>query len=716
MTRIKNLTINGFKKQDVVVPLSGRDIFVGPNGVGKSSRLQALGTALLGYVPGAPGKRPADTFRLATDSKMTVGLDTGAFRFDRTFTQKVSNKRDGTRDVSVTQKITVSPSRGESTNTEAESRIYAEMGNFPVMLDFGQFLSMSDAERRVFFYGIAGIEDAWTKESIATKLQEKLLPAELQEVNADMYQVRSELITEALDEWRVGLNSEDGVKAMLEWAKAKQKHWNAEQKKATGAVQKLATLKNELDETDRHITENKAELDALQKELTSVVAELARQEEARSATVRRLQRMREIEFELQKLAAEPGVDEEQIKAQASALEAQLVPLDIVAKNEELNRQIEDQDNVVRKLDTQILEAQKQITIAQAASEGMQRAIKQASERGGLCVISSNIACPKDFSPFVGWAQETKEQHDAQIAELTDTIARLEQEKGMSKGVLDRLKKQQQDLLKSVSEHDKANATIRAQMKALSAQLEQARSKVQLRIQRTSDLQAELVRLQSEPGAAVAETEVLVKQQAGLTERIEEMKAKIEDQEKAKTTISNMKASMIDSKTAENRHSAAKYLAEELGPKGIQGQMLIGALDPIRDQVTENLRAMGVEHPFFFETESYTGQEVFRFGWIDEEERKVDFDALSTGQQMMVLIALLVTILDRANPSCKVLTIDNVDNLDAENFRRVLHGLDVFSDRLDNILLAGVVSGIEEIQGWTVHQVSVKGQPRREVAS
>ncbi|MHB1702432.1 MAG: hypothetical protein ACYCSN_20325, partial [Acidobacteriaceae bacterium] len=253
--------------------------------------------------------------------------------------------------------------------------------------------------------------------------------------------------------------------------------------------------------------------------------------------------------------------------------------------------------------------------------------------------------------------------------------------------------------------DQHNEDVRSKVKAIELVLSKAIDADDRRKERIVQLREELANLESESTGSVATSDVLTKQRDGLTAQIDTLKTKIEEQEKAKTTISNMKASMIDSSTSENNHAGAKYLAEELGPKGIQGKMLIGALNPIRDAVTANLRTMGFERSFFFLTESTSGQEVFRFGWVDEREREVDFDALSTGQQMIVLIALLVTILERANPPLKILAIDNVENLDRVNFACVLAGLDKMADRLDNILLAGVIDiAAADAPGWTLHRL------------
>lgn len=714
MTRITQVTMRGFKRQDTVQQLSGRDIFIGPNGIGKSSRIQALGTALLGYVPGTPGKRPQDTYRMATGESMIVGVNTESFGFSRSFSRKVTRKRTGEQEVSVTQDLQVSPSRGEKTLAEYEARIAQEMGNFPVMLDFGQFLAMTDADRRKFFYGLAGINgDEWSKEKVSKHLQKELLTPDLLANNQDAHDAQMAMIRECLEEWRPGLDPEAGVQAMLEWTKAKQKHWNAEQKKSAGAVQKLAELKNQLEETDRNISGNKTELNRLQEEITTVSSEIARQDEVQNLLSKRAKRIEEIKTRMTDLKTVPEYDPTGQLLQIEELQAKITTFDVDAAIATTTEKLQTYQAELSQVDAEIIQIKESAATAKASADGLKKTIDQASTRGGICVISSKVACPKDFTPFVDWAKEQFEIHRTAYQAAEQSLAeRKGRQTELNKCIQD-LQSERDGVHSSARKVDQANEDIRSKVRAIESIMSKAMDADERRKQAIVQLSEELANLESESTGSVATSDVLIKQRDGLKVQIDALKAKIEEQEKAKTTIGNMKASMIDSSTSENNHAAAKYLAEELGPKGIQGKMLIGALNPIRDAVTANLQVMGFDNSFFFKTESTSGQEVFRFGWVDAQECEVDFDALSTGQQMIVLIALLVTILDRANPPLKVLAIDNVENLDRANFERVIAGLNQLADRLDNILIAGVIEAAE-IEGWTVHDL---GQTeKRAVAS
>lgn len=212
---------------------------------------------------------------------------------------------------------------------------------------------------------------------------------------------------------------------------------------------------------------------------------------------------------------------------------------------------------------------------------------------------------------------------------------------------------------------------------------------------------ELGRLQNQPVEATAPIDILERRRDGLKEQIGTLKATLEEQERARITLGNLKASMIDCKTAAYYAQCSKDLVEALGANGLQGELVKEILEPIRADVQANLRLIGVDREPFFATESDTGKEVFQFGWRSSFGDERNFDALSTGEQLLLLIAMLVTFLDWANPPLKVLAIDNIENLDKGNSRRVLDGLAGLNGKLDNVLLAGVSEVPADVAGWNV---------------
>ena len=166
---IMEIAIENMKGQTVTQSFTGKNIIIGKNGSGKTTRIQALGLAMLGFIPGQ-GATSQSTFKFATGDKMSVSMKTSKFGFSRTFAREEKlNKKTGERTVSIKESLTVSPSQGERTATEKKERILQEIGNFPVALDFNKFLELSDAKRRDFIYSLSPIEStSWDKVRLAS--------------------------------------------------------------------------------------------------------------------------------------------------------------------------------------------------------------------------------------------------------------------------------------------------------------------------------------------------------------------------------------------------------------------------------------------------------------------------------------------------------------------------------------------------------------------
>jgi exonuclease SbcC len=203
--------------------------------------------------------------------------------------------------------------------------------------------------------------------------------------------------------------------------------------------------------------------------------------------------------------------------------------------------------------------------------------------------------------------------------------------------------------------------------------------------------------------------------------IQAMEEKIAEQTKARNTLANLKRGMTDGAIAGYHAEAWKRIAEAVGPKGLQGKFIKDTLEPLSNAIQDKFRQIGIGKIFYFQTEDDKGKEVFQFGWFDsdselpnygtdDELRGRNFDALSTGEQILLLIALMTTIIERINPPLKVLVIDNAENLDGGNLRRVLNGLTAAGANFGNIIFMGVF-GIapEDAPGWKVWNLTAESE-------
>ena len=265
---IRKITMRGIKREDGEQELTGRDIVAGPNGSGKTTRAQALGIALLGYAPGA-GKLPGETMKLARGDSMAVGIETEAIAVTREYSRK------GGR-IELDIRLDPPSPKGQGDRIcDRERRIQAELGAAPAMLDFGEFLGLSDARRREFVYGLAraGGGAAGADRQLAEgRLRARLrLPAGADPMEKDILAAD---IAECMERYGEGDGLQEGLRAMLEHAKGQASLWRTEREAAAAAAQKMSEYKNRLAQTDRDLDADGARLEAAQAELTRAAAEL----------------------------------------------------------------------------------------------------------------------------------------------------------------------------------------------------------------------------------------------------------------------------------------------------------------------------------------------------------------------------------------------------------------------------------------------------------
>jgi exonuclease SbcC len=704
---IKSIIMTNIKRQNREQPLTGRDIIVGPNGSGKTTCMQTQGIAMFGFVPGA-GKLPSDTYKLCSGESMIAGLKLDDFVFSRTFEKTVKeNKKTGATEVKISQDINLSPGKGETNLTQKEARVMAEVGNFSVMLDFGEFINMSDTKRREFIYNLSPVKvDNWDINKIGDYLEKNMLSDELKINNPDKYALTVGAINDVLNSYPKGFDVQAGLTSMIDFTKKKLSYWKEQHDQADGAAKKLAELKNNLSETDRNIANNKTELEDVQKKLTDITAQIAKDQEKIKANNLRQTNIDELLKAIENIetSKNPYILSD-LKAALKTYKDKLLGdiKDFKKIREDLQKQSEEFNRLANESQEQLNEINSDPVVKKAIGDlaVYKSALKVVSEMKAddpRCIIHQAIGCTKDFTGYVKMA-EGKIIDLESLIKINDDLKK-ELETKITNFIKDREKAKDGINRSFVEERQE---TVRIQkikddITLLENNIKTAENFDADKADRVKEKQFALDKLQATPVEAVADIIAATTLQTSYTNRISTLKGIITEQERAKTTISNMQASMIDNKVSSYNADAFKFISDLLGAKGIQGEIVKSILEPIRSDIQDKFYQLGIERNFYFSMESDTGKEVFQFGWSETIEDRFEgakqlyhnFDALSTGEQLLLMSALMITIIERSNPKLKILAIDNLNDLDEKNFRKVMHGLSVIGGNMDNIILAGVV--------------------------
>lgn len=708
---IRAIEMINLKGQTGMQPLTGRDLFIGSNGSGKTTRIQALEIAMMGHTKN--GKTSAETIKLATDQSLSAGLKIDGFQFTRTFAKKfTTDKKSGATKVSIEESISISPGRGEKNNTQKNARIKMELGDFPIMLDFEEFLAMSDAKRRDFIYSLSPIASvSWNRVKIHEHLRKILLTEELLENNPEQFQVMLELIDKAMEQYPQDYSVQDGLLSMKQWVFEQLSIWEAKRKDAQGAVRQISEMKNELEETDRNILEAKTDLEELRRQLVDVEKRISADMERKKNNDRRSARITELSNLIITLRDTPVNTE---TADLDKAIAEYTAKTVLAPNvNEKLAGLKSRIGAAKKQADQVREQRNQVDSERqklrTAIQALEEAVKAGQGSQGRCALHSSISCTRDFTDIADKVKAKRAEVDKAIEDLTEQQYNvLTNQLTTAEQEVTKLENEREQILQNAQQINRDNQHYQTQINELEKQRNDRVNAGQRVADQLKLYDDERTRLMNEPVEAIGPIEVMEKQAEGIRARITELTTQVEEKEKARQSIILLQQSMIDNKKAEYNSGCLKLIAKELGAKGIQGEIVKEILAPIRRDIKDNLQTMGIKYDPFFQTESDTGQEIFQFGWVNKKGHQVNFDVLSTGQRVLFLAAMVATIIDRAQPTTRVMIIDDINHLDRENIELALNGINKLQDKFDNIILAGAVPVIiskEKIPEGTAPEVS-----------
>lgn len=695
---IREIEMRNVKGQKAVQKLTGKDIIIGRNGAGKTTRLQSIGLAMLGYVPGK-GKTTADTFKLASADEMAVRMETDSFGFERTYTKTRKLAKDGSTEVKIGQSLWVSPSAGETTNTQKEQRIRQELGEFPVMMDFGAFISMTDNQQRDFIYGLSGNGAEWDRQKVMDNFNVVLPVYD----NPELQKCMTANKEETMKQYRDGMDVQSGILAMSEFAKDELKRWKKEKLNAEGAAKKLTELKNRGAETDRDLTINMQKLTELQEKKEQIIKDLAELSAKNKTLEEKTKEHAKLQEEIAKLSETPDTNrmaelEEAIgKLTMEIAEAEPQALQYEQRATELRNELASLQEALKTENEKLLATKETLATINAEIKANSDLLQRIADSHGCCAFSPNIPCNQNFSEFIEQTQSTmdqayelKDEVEQAIATADESIKNLQEKVRETEQEQRTLEIDRKESVKAIDEKKK--------------EIEQKHTEM-LEIQGREPVLAAKKQLEAEISAYLAEnqmvdTTAMEDQKNLLTEQIGSLTATIDEQKKVRNDLANIKANIIDSQTAEYNVLCWTEICNAIGQKGIKGQMMKETLNPLLETVNAKLQGIGITEQFFFETTSDTGKEIFEFGWGDRP-----FEALSTGEQLLLMTALMTTIIEKADPPVKVLAIDDINNLDNENQRKIIAGITNIASNMDNIILAGVSTITEEeAPGWTIWRV------------
>lgn len=660
MSKLARLRLHNFKGKQSEWAIAPKMLLVGPNGAGKSAVLQAVMVGILGYEPRL-GRTPASVVQLASGREMSVEIETDAkFILHRTF--KLSRG-------AVSTSVWVSPHQGEKNLADAHRRIAEEVGDFAVSFDLNAFLSLSDAKKRAFLFGLSPTKGlGWEKTHLKSRL--------IQSVRAPVSSLTLHAwIDKAFALWTEGHDLQSNFDRMLIYLKKEFSLWSLRKKEGVAAARQMLHTRNQEPFIPSEATRTtQREIEEIQERIILIREELAKDEARRKSAEARGREIEGLRARLTEWEA-TAASVEKIQEQIAELRSRTFDR---APMQQERHQVE---QATAALFSEIEQEEKRLNALKIALEVEKKGLDRAESIHGICPVVEGIECPVDFTPVIAQGRDRLSVQEGTILEI-ETMQTLRwqryRELQESLGQL-----RARTLLMDEEEREtEKQIVIWEEMLRQSSQGEG----------KQAELLKVLSRLEAEEGAdgGYADPNDLILQKEGLERHLEVLKRRLAEQEERRSLWIAYQQNQVDLKKADANVEALKQLIVALGPKGLQGEMIKEMIRPFSKIVNDLLHAIDPEKEWVFGFQDLRGNEIFEMGW-KRGEQFIPFEALSTGERVLFSAALMTALILFRGPNCRLLLVDNLESVDLHHRRRFIEALCAFVDEghLDHFIVAGV---------------------------
>lgn len=687
--KLVEINVKDFRGLSRAWQLSGVDVITGPNGIGKSRWLQAVQLGLTGAIPDSNKDKNIDEldFFSKNVAKQKVGVN---LYFEGGELSSISRIYDTTAKAgkeSVTQLINLSPAtlvNGMKGTTEIEKKFKSIIGDVAIAVDVSEFIRMSDDKRVALISQFCPIDlERWKAETIRDRLAQAI---ELK------FGIMEKLQVELLDETMamVGEGELAGIPRVIEQLKELESTLKKEVKVSQSTTQGALNL-NEADgkKSLRHVEDIRKEIESAKNSKDALSAKINTSRSTKTAWDRLNQEKLELKVSIEK--AKANTEQDKTASLKQTIE-EFTPKANV-NLDEMSNNLTDMKNSMQTFATDLYKKGAEI---EALDKEMLRQQKlEVQLKSGKCPT-----CGQDCLHVVG-------DIEGEIKNLSERRGDLHHEFGELQARSDKMKKE-------CAKMEEEIAYLQKEQRHAMLILQNAKNELAGLVGAAhgiSQLEERLAKLEqtSVPGEMINIEEAEL-QLTGIKERITKLESELSEKIQYDSKLELTKKSAANAKISADKLECVKVLIEE--SKSIRWEIVKSALTPIRDEASD-LLSWVVDHAkaeFDFQFIDPRGNEVCRIGWTVKNESGeffVDFDSLSTAQQVFTIVALLAPLINRSNPQLRLLCLDNcevVDDHNREGFLRLL--VKAKSLYLDNVLAASSANFTVVPQEITVHNLTI----------
>ena len=648
ITKIVTTNTNG---RNIDQELSGRDLFTGPNGSGKTTRLESVMVGIQGYVP-SRGKTPADLFTMSSGEEMSVSLTTeSGFSCTRSVKEKVTRRRStGEKTYSLTTNTSVFPPRSEKTEAQKKARIDEELGDFPLMFNLDEFFGLSDDRKRAFIFGLTDpAKFGWDKTRIMSEIKDGFSD---EEILASLSAI-----------WDDTASVQDNMVFMIDWVKGQISEAKSQLKAATNSKQQLLEQKQSIGSNVRPRQQIKAEIDTLRGNVDELNRTIAANQEKK------------------KLLAQLQKDKEsmdRVNNETLPGPKDLSKLD--AERLKLRGQIEDAKERTERLRKKRSELSTTLTELRTEKRSLGSRLDSITQSLGMCPLTGK-ECPsfEDLDKFRDELKSSIEDIGKKLESQAKLIEETDELGLVAATGLKEVEAKHSEILEVISQ-EKVLVERRKAAEKAKQDLENINSRIASMVIEDLTMQ-ETTRI-----AQMAQLEQLQKELEGDQE--------VHDLNKA------FDRANIEAVGLEDRIEKLEDLAILMGTGRIQGDILADTVTPILEKVNSLLKKTDECYNLSLDLYDKNDRPIFNLMW-KKGAFSIPFESLSGGEKCVFSVALLCALVLAKDPPVKVLCLE-ASEVDRKNLGTLLSAIDDFGSEIDNFLVATHITPPGDVPSWQVH--------------
>ena len=682
MSKIIRITTTNTKGINLDEKLTGRELYLGKNGSGKSTRLESLIIGLQGHINWL-GKTPEASFQISSGDSFTVNLATDdGFSFGRTIRRKEVNHKDGSKSRQYQASHSVFPDKGESKDSQKKERIATEVGSSSVLFDINKFINGTESDKRELIFSLSSPEShGWDQDRVISEIKKLGCDADWIAKN-----------------WPAGKNVADSVDAVRSLAgKALSAAQAVEKSKIAAKAEIIVIRQTMMEEAGGDLSEIRNNLKGLRDEKVKTEKDISASEESFKQQVLIRTRKEMMERELAAMDRLEHVDIEEIEARLkNIIDDEIPACDLEA------------ESLARYAQELLKESARHLAVAMGKDRDLAR-VDRRSELGEAIAAAKKFGCPVMGSECKTDLADYIRKLEGKVSAVEEEVESLrsERDESMEKG--EELKKSGEDLVSQAKDLLAKGKRLAKDSKPIQKELREASKEEARRTAVSASLEKERKSIDEARRSLtpIVSTEASKALLGNINIQVSEFEAKERKAQEIQNVMANFDSANISAIEASEEVEKMKVLRDALGPKGVQSQIMGDVIGPMTASVNGLLSKIpphdGVPYEAMFKLFDMNGNPTFEIVRACNGTH-ISYNALSGGQQVLFGAAIMTALVLMENPPVKAICIEAAE-LDLANFQNLISALDVIGKDIDNIMIASCSDKVEEwassLEDWNV---------------